>query len=178
VGAGITGPSLRLLPSHADELQLWLQSLQLEAMYRELWGVWGDCGPVDFSTTIEFSSAGTSISTPMRSLVSIPTDVDVALFAEALQGLTPPGMCILAIVNLGAASFANILLGGSLLHQACVVYDLVDRQLRFAAPTNPNFSSSNVIKISPGPGSITTALQSAGIGVAAPPNTTRARRLA
>ncbi|MCJ1377800.1 hypothetical protein MMC17_000896 [Xylographa soralifera] len=127
-----------------------------------------DCGLANSSATINFGFAVVSISVPMRSLVSTPTVIDLALFAKAPPGSLPPGACIFAMASLASAGgFANILLGDSLLREAYVVYDLGNKQVAMA-PTNFNLSASNVIEIPPAPGDVAAALQSAGVSVAGP----------
>ncbi|MCJ1393345.1 hypothetical protein MMC18_006218 [Xylographa bjoerkii] len=118
-----------------------------------------DCGLANSSEAINFGFAGMSISVPVRSLVSIPTVVDLALFAK---------VCVFAMGNLGATNdFTAIVLGDSFLRAAYVVYDL-GYKLIGLAPSNFNPSSSNVIEI---PSGIAAVLRSAGVSIMAPSST-------
>ncbi|MCJ1314883.1 hypothetical protein MMC15_000197 [Xylographa vitiligo] len=127
-----------------------------------------DCGLANSSATINFGFAGVSIAVPMRSFVSTPTVIDLALFAKAPPGSIPQGTCIFAMANLASAGgFANILLGDSLLREAYVVYDLANKQVAMA-PTNFHPSASTVVEIPAGPGGVAAALQSVGVGSASP----------
>ena len=118
-----------------------------------------DCALANSSATVDFGFAGLNISVPLKSIVVVPTAVDLELFAHTSQQL-PPGTCIFGIDPLSTGNFGNMLLGDSFLRSAYVVYDLANSQIGMAA-TNFNPKGSNIVEIASGSGGIAAALKAA-----------------
>ncbi|MCJ1387535.1 hypothetical protein MMC18_000378 [Xylographa bjoerkii] len=116
-----------------------------------------DCALANSSTTVNFGFAGLNISVPLKSIVEIPTAVDLELFAHTSQQL-PSGTCIFGIDPISSGNFATMLLGDSFLRSAYVVYDLANNQIGMAA-TNFNPKGSSIVEIAAGSGGIAAALK-------------------
>ncbi|MCJ1436293.1 hypothetical protein MMC27_005671 [Xylographa pallens] len=116
-----------------------------------------DCALANSTATVDFGFAGLNISVPMKSIVEVPTAVDLALFAHTSQQL-PPGTCIFGIDPLSTGNIGTMLLGDSFLRSAYVVYDLANNQIGMAA-TNFNPKGSSIVEIAAGSGGIAAALK-------------------